>query len=200
MNRRREVVLDSSGFFSRHETGEDEDRLSDTSLPNCNTFIRTGDAEPLRARLFERLCHFGTAVAVAVAFYDREDLARRLALLFRRIYVLPDGLEIVRQSGKRDFSPDRASHFFVGTLWCECHVLPEKNSVRHSRCARRRPHWLPPERQHPPARQAEGLSHPQPTRRFQQFVLVTASLLYSLTGSVPVPPAATPSPGGAGTF
>src|SRR6266704_6778778 len=78
--------------------------------------------------------------------------------------------------------------------------FPEKNSVRHSRCARRRPHWLPPERQHPPALQAEGLSHPQPTRRFQQFVLVTASLLYSLTGSVPVPPAATPSPGGAGTF
>src|SRR5713101_8933017 len=168
MNHRREVVLDYSGFFSRHETGEDEDRLSDASPPNRNAFIRTGDAEPVRARLFERLCHFGAAVAVAIAFHDREDLALRLAFLFRRIYVLSDGLEIVRQSGKRDFSPDRASHFFVGTLWCGCHVLPEKNSVRHSRCARRRPHWLPPERQHPPALQAEGPSDPQPTRRSQQ--------------------------------
>src|SRR5713226_9134953 len=76
--------------------------------------------------------------------------------------------------------------------------LPErKYSVRHSCWPYRRPHWLPPERQHPPALQAEGLSDPQPTRRFQQLVLVSALFLDGLRSSAP---AATPSPGSEGTF
>src|SRR6266700_1052086 len=60
--------------------------------------------------------------------------------------------------------------------------LPErKYSVRHSCWAYRRPHWLPPERQHPPALQAEGLSDPQPPSKAQRLVLVTTSLRFFLT-------------------
>src|SRR6266567_4641716 len=79
--------------------------------------------------------------------------------------------------------------------------LPErKYSVRHSCWAYRRPHWLPPERQHPPALQAEGLSDPQPPSKAQRLVLVTTSLLYFLTGSVPAPPALSPSHPSEGTL
>src|SRR6266478_5766337 len=76
MDHRREVVLHQPGFFSRHETREHQDRLSNAVLANRNALVRAGNAKPFRAGLLQSLCHFRAAVAVPIAFDYGEYLAR----------------------------------------------------------------------------------------------------------------------------
>src|SRR2546430_14495330 len=112
MNHCRKVVIHQPVFFSGHETREHQDRLTNPVLANRDALVRARNAEPVRASLLQCLCYFRAAMAVAIAFYDGEDFARRLALLLRRIYVLANRFEIVHQGGERNFGPYRTSHFF----------------------------------------------------------------------------------------
>ncbi len=143
MNRRRKIMLHQARFFSRHEARENQDGLSHPRLAHRNAFVRTGDAEPVRAAFFQRLGYFRAAMAVAIAFDNRKDFPRRFAFLLGRIDVVSDRPEILLQRRKRHFCPHRASHFL--TLLNGCHALSEKNSLRHSRGVRRQPLWLPRE-------------------------------------------------------
>ena len=132
MDHRRQVVLHQPGFLSRHETGKNQNWLSNTGLADGDAFVRARDAKPVRPGLLQRLRHFRAAVAVTIAFDDRENLARRFAFFLRRVYVLANRFQIVCQRAKRNFRPDRTSRFVAGTLLCACHVPSEKFSLRHS--------------------------------------------------------------------
>jgi hypothetical protein len=121
MNHGSEVVLHEPRFFSGHKARQDQNRLSDARLANRNPFVRARHPEPFRTRFFQRQCHFRPTVPVAVAFHNREDFARRLAFLLGRIHVFSNGLEILRQGGKRDFGPHGPAHFFARTILRACH-------------------------------------------------------------------------------
>src|SRR5207253_7250616 len=77
MNHCRKVVIHQPVFFSGHETREHQDRLSNTVLANRDALVRARNAEPVRASLLQCLCYFRAAMAVAIAFYDGENLDRK---------------------------------------------------------------------------------------------------------------------------
>src|SRR5207247_10014777 len=132
VNHRRQVVLHQARFFSWHEARQYPDWLADAVLAHRNPLVCARHAKPVRARLLQRLRYFRSAVPVAIPFDDGENLARRIAFFVRRVYVLADRFQILRERAKRNFRPYRASHFFVGSFPCACHVPSEKFSVRHS--------------------------------------------------------------------
>src|SRR5258708_20302608 len=58
MDHRRQVVLHQPRFLSWHETGQNENRLPHALLANRNSFVRTGDTEPVCPALLHRFPHF----------------------------------------------------------------------------------------------------------------------------------------------
>src|SRR5207249_2354523 len=88
MDNGREVVLEQTGFFARDEARQHENGLARASFPNGDAFVGAGHAKPVRAGSLKGFGDLWPAVAVAVALDDGQDLARRLALLSRRIHVV----------------------------------------------------------------------------------------------------------------
>ena len=135
-------MLHEPRFFSRHKTCQHQDRLADAVLADRDSLVRACNAKPVRPGFLQRLGHLRAAVPIAVALDDGENLARRFALFVRRIDVLADRFQILRQRAKRNFRPYRASHFFAGTFLYACHVPSEKFSLRHPRGLRPPPATL----------------------------------------------------------
>ena len=78
-----EIVLQEIFFLAGPETAENQDRRADAGLANFDALTGGGNAEPIRAGLFEGLGDSRATMAIAIAFDDGENLARSLAL-FRR--------------------------------------------------------------------------------------------------------------------
>ncbi len=122
MDNGREVVLEQTGFFARDEARQHENGLARASFPNGDAFVGAGHAKPVRAGSLKGFGDLWPAVAVAVALDDGQDLARRLALLSRRIHVVANGCEVVRERTERNLGPDRPSCFTAGTFLFAWHV------------------------------------------------------------------------------
>src|SRR5207253_8422112 len=105
MDNGREVVLEQTGFFARDEARQHENGLARASFPNGDAFVGAGHAKPVRAGSLKGFGDLWPAVAVAVALDDGQDLARRLALLSRRIHVVANGCEVVRERTERNLGP-----------------------------------------------------------------------------------------------
>jgi len=103
---RRQVVVEETLLFAGPEAGKNENRAADTGFADFRAFGGAGDAEPLRASLLQGFGDLRPAVAVAIAFDDREDFTRGFALLPGRIYIGADGMKIEFEGGKRNLRPD----------------------------------------------------------------------------------------------
>src|SRR5260370_16275770 len=99
-------------FLSRAESRQHQDGVADAVLPDRNALVRTGDAKPVRAGLLQCLGHFGSAMAVAVAFDDGENFARRFAFFLRRVFLPPLSLPHFSPPPHATFPPSPRSPFF----------------------------------------------------------------------------------------
>lgn len=101
-----QIIFKKARLFAWPETCEDKDRVADAGFTHGDAFFGAGHAEPIGAGFFEGFGDLRAAVAVAVAFDDAKDFARRFALLVRRIDKLADCAEILGQSAEGNFGPD----------------------------------------------------------------------------------------------
>ena len=60
----REIVFEQARFFSWPEAGKNENRFANTRFANGDALVRTSDAKPVGARLFEGFGDLRAAVAV----------------------------------------------------------------------------------------------------------------------------------------
>ena len=127
MNDGGEVVPEQASFFAGHEARQHQNGLAHAGFAYGDSFVGAGDAKPVRSGFFERLGHLRSAVAVTIAFDDGQNFPRRLAFLFRRVHVLANGFEVVRQRSERNFRPYRPFCFVTrcstaGTFLFAWHV------------------------------------------------------------------------------
>src|SRR5882724_4718519 len=90
-------MFDQALLFALHKAGQDEYWVANAGFTQGNAFVRASHAEPIGSGLLESFGDLRAAMTVAIAFDDRENLARRLALFARRIHVFADGVEVVDQ-------------------------------------------------------------------------------------------------------
>src|SRR5215472_7440474 len=152
MDRGGEVVLEQASFFAGDETRQHENGLAYASFAHGDAFVGAGHTKPVRAGFLKGLGNLWATVAVTIALDDGQDLARRLALLLRRIHVSANSREVVRERTKRDFRPDGSSCFVAGTFLFAWHrafnvaagsPAAENVSLRQLRRAERPPHGPP---------------------------------------------------------
>src|SRR5215469_6747002 len=116
MDRGGEVVLEQARFLARDETGQHQNGLAYASLAHGDAFVGAGHTKPVRSGFLKGLGDLWAAMAVTIALDDGQDLAPRLALLSRRIHVLANSREVVRERTERNFRPDGSSCFVAGTF------------------------------------------------------------------------------------
>src|SRR3954471_2551155 len=75
--RGREVVLDDGFFFAAPESAEQKDAAGDSRLPQPDSFIGPGDAEPTRTFRFQPFGAFGGSVAVGIGLHHGADCSVR---------------------------------------------------------------------------------------------------------------------------
>jgi len=111
-------------FFAWPEPAEHENGLAHSRFAKLHAFASGSDTEPVGTEFLEGLGDFRAAVPVAIAFDDRENLSRRLALLGSGVYVAANGVEVVTKRAERNFSPDRTAHKVDRVAAAAGHAIP----------------------------------------------------------------------------
>ena len=119
-------MLQKRSCRPRPEAGKNQDRLAHSRFAHLDAFRGARHAKPVGPRLLQNFRHARPTVAVAIAFDDREYLARSLALFSRGIHKVANGAEVMRQRRRGDLRPDRAYAQFRDAL-----VLEVRPSLRH---------------------------------------------------------------------
>src|SRR3989441_12906260 len=105
---RRQAVLEKVAFLPRPESGQEQNRLADASLPQLRAFSRAGYAEPVGSGSCQCLSHRHGTMPVGVGLNHGKDSPPTTPLP-RRVDVALDGAEVVLECAQPNLGPNGAT-------------------------------------------------------------------------------------------